>query len=65
MGRWQENNLPWYETTIINCQLCGKMIPRKMWLVTYKDEELKFCDEACEQLYFDYWLPKYGPPQPG
>jgi len=60
LGRWQKNDLPWYETNILTCDLCGKMIPHQIWLVEFEEKELKFCNEECENLYFNYWLPKHG-----
>ena len=59
-GRWEVLDLPWYETNITNCSLCGKMIPHRMWIVKVDDEEKKFCNSDCEQLYFEYWLPTHA-----
>lgn len=59
-GRWEVLELPWYETNITNCSLCGKMIPHRMWIVEVDDEERKFCNSDCEQLYLEYWLPTHA-----
>jgi hypothetical protein len=29
-------------------------------MVEFNGRELPFCNEACEAIYRDYWLPKYG-----
>jgi hypothetical protein len=61
LGRWQEMNLPWYETNILNCSLCGKMIPHRIWVVEMDGGEKKeFCSPECEQLYKEYWLPTHA-----
>lgn len=60
-GEWRERSSVLYETEIITCSLCGKMIPTRYWAVTQADgTERIFCDKACERLYHEYWLPKYG-----
>jgi len=59
-GRWEILDMRWYETNITNCSLCGKMIPRQVWIVEVDGEEKKFCNSDCEQLYFEYWLPTHA-----
>ena len=48
------------ETGAIRCDLCGKSIARKAWVVERDEGEKLFCEPDCERLYDDYWLPKYG-----
>jgi hypothetical protein len=60
LGRWKETNLPWYETNILNCSLCGRMIPHRIWVVEMEGEEKEFCSPECEELYGEYWLPTHG-----
>jgi hypothetical protein len=60
VGAWSEAEVPWYETRIVNCVFCGKMIPRRVWLATHGGRELAFCGPACEERYVRYWLPRYG-----
>lgn len=60
MGRWVEIERPWHDTTLTNCALCGRLVPRRVWMIEIGEKELPFCDEACEALYRSYWLPKYG-----
>ena len=33
---------------------------KRLWRVEYGGKSLKFCDDRCEQIWFDYWLPRYG-----
>ena len=60
MGRWEKRNVSWWETNVINCSLCGQMIPRDIWVVDEGGERRLFCSPECERLYREYWLPKYG-----
>jgi hypothetical protein len=60
-GMWRQRSTAIYDTEIITCTLCGKMIPMRYWVVEQADgSEKTFCDPDCEQLYREYWLPKYG-----
>ena len=60
-GEWRKRSSALYQTEIITCTLCGKMIPARYWSVTEDDgKEYIFCDQACERLYREYWLPRYG-----
>ncbi len=39
-------DLAWYDTRILNCSYCGKMIAKHYWADDdYPDQ--KFCEEAC------------------
>jgi ribosomal protein L24E len=60
MGRWEKPHLAWHETTMLNCALCGKIIPGKIWVTEVEGETRYFCTPDCERLYHEYWLPKYG-----
>ena len=61
-GSWQTIAVPWYETRIIHCQLCGRMIARRMWVPEGGADGQRpvFCKPACASLYREYWLPRYG-----
>lgn len=61
MGRWVEIQRLWHDTAVTNCALCGRLVPRHIWLVEFNGQDLPFCNEECEGIYRDYWLPKYGP----
>ena len=45
-GRYLNLDLPWYETRILNCSFCGKMIAVKYWREDLFPED-KFCEPAC------------------
>jgi hypothetical protein len=59
-GRWEPHHVEWWETNVINCSLCGQMIPRDLWVVEEGGDRRVFCGPDCEDLYRTYWLPKYG-----
>jgi hypothetical protein len=61
MSHWERREHAWWETNVVNCSLCGQMIPRDIWL---SDAGLEFCSAECEQLYRRYWEPTYGPRRP-
>lgn len=56
MGKWEETNTSWYQLQLVYCDLCGKVIPRRLWVVDVDGEQKRFCDEHCEELYRGYWL---------
>jgi hypothetical protein len=57
---WVEISRRWHDTSVTNCRLCGRLIPRRIWVVQIAGREVGFCDTECERLYRTYWLPKYG-----
>jgi hypothetical protein len=60
VGEWVEIKRTWHDTALTNCTLCGRLVPRMVWMVAFDGRRLPFCNEACEELYRTYWLPKYG-----
>lgn len=60
-GHWRELNWPWWDTHVVNCRMCGQMIPRDVWVSA---DELEFCTPECDSLYRSYWLPRYGDKAP-
>jgi endogenous inhibitor of DNA gyrase (YacG/DUF329 family) len=60
VGRWKELNTPWYETSTVNCALCGQFIPRRAWSARVAGQPRLFCSRSCEQIYREYWLPRHG-----
>ncbi len=60
MSRWETITQQIFDTYSYMCNLCGRRLSRQVWKVDYRGEELDFCNEDCERLWFDYWLPKYG-----
>ncbi len=59
-GTWVEIERTWHDTAVTNCALCGRLVPRRIWMVEIDGQPLPFCNEECEGLYRSYWLPKYG-----
>ncbi len=64
MGRWVVTPRAWYDVSVLNCSLCGKMLPGKLWSVQIAGQEHIFCDAACEAIYREYWYPRYGADAP-
>ena len=60
MGEWVDTPRAWYDISVLNCSLCGKMLPGKTWSVDIAGQARIFCDPDCEDAYRDYWLPRYG-----
>ncbi|MHB1006051.1 MAG: hypothetical protein ACYC3S_10470 [Chloroflexota bacterium] len=60
MGRWKANTQTWYETNVLNCSLCGQMIPSRIWVAEVDGKERMFCGPGCEDQYHSYWEPRYG-----
>jgi ribosomal protein L24E len=60
MGRWSEIERTWHDTEVTHCALCGRLVPRRVWIVEIDGQTLPFCNEECEGLYRSYWIPKYG-----
>ncbi|MDP6348980.1 MAG: hypothetical protein QF719_09525 [Chloroflexota bacterium] len=56
-GHWRQLNWPWWHTGVVNCRMCGQMIPRDVWVA---EDGLEFCSPECDGLYRSYWLPRYG-----
>ena len=61
---WKELERRWHETGVQNCMLCGRLIPRRVWVVEIDGAEVAFCSVDCEGLYRSYWLPRYGSGSP-
>jgi hypothetical protein len=45
-GHDVELSTPWYETRILNCSFCGKMIAARYWCDDAFPDD-KFCELAC------------------
>ncbi len=45
-GSFKPIKLPWYETKILNCTFCGKMIAGKYW-ADRRFPAYKFCEREC------------------
>ncbi len=60
MGYWEDLELAWWDTNVVNCSFCGQMIPKRRWVSEINGQAQSFCSLDCEQLYVNYWLPKHG-----
>lgn len=59
-GRWLEPTRSWNDTSVIHCEVCGRLIPRRMWMFEGGAGELQACSPECEDLYDSYLKPTYG-----
>jgi hypothetical protein len=58
--RWVELEHRWYETNTVQCDVCGRMLPRRAWTFDGGAGELASCGPECEELYASYVRPTYG-----
>jgi hypothetical protein len=48
-AHYVELSTPWYETRILNCSFCGKMIAARYWCdAAFADD--KFCEPDCAEV---------------
>jgi hypothetical protein len=59
-GYWVDPARSWNDTTVRNCQVCGRLIPRRSWVFEGGKGEVTACSPDCEDLYEDYLKPTYG-----
>ena len=57
---WVDISRTWHDTGVTNCTLCGRLIPRRLWVADVGGSSVGFCGADCERLYREYWLPKHG-----
>ena len=62
MAGWVEvdNETRWYDQSMIHCELCGRMIAKRLFRSEIEGKPRTFCGEGCAQLYQDYWLAESG-----
>ena len=60
MGYWEDLELVWWDTNVVNCSFCGQMIPKRRWVSEVDGQVRSFCSLDCEELYVSYWVPKHG-----
>ena len=60
-GRWVEFERSGRTRRVVNCAVCGRLIPRRAWVFDGGHGEIQACSESCEELYFSYVEPTYGP----
>ena len=54
-GRWHTLEGDWWETGVVNCQLCGQVIPRDVWKA---EDGGTFCSTSCDGLFHGYFKPR-------
>jgi hypothetical protein len=57
---WVELERSWHDTEVVNCRVCGRLIPRRAWVFDGGGGEIRSCGPDCEELYETYWKPTYG-----
>ncbi len=50
-GHWEALEGDWWDPGIINCEMCGQMIPRDVWVAA---DGLRVCSHQCDRLYRSY-----------
>jgi hypothetical protein len=58
MGTWRDINAAWYKLQLVYCDLCGQIIPRRLWVAEVDGADRTFCSPSCEHLYRTYYLPE-------
>jgi hypothetical protein len=59
-GRWRELEHLWYETDTVQCEVCGRLLPRRAWVFDGGAGDLDSCGPDCQELYESYVRPTYG-----
>lgn len=49
-GRWEENTAPWYEQTMVYCDTCGMLLPKRQFVVRKSSVINRFCGPECARL---------------
>jgi hypothetical protein len=61
VGEWRTLTVDWGRpNAAVACRLCGRPLFGRAWSAEGEGEDADFCDPACEQLFVEYWLPRYG-----
>jgi hypothetical protein len=60
-GRWVELPRHLYATDVsCSCDFCGKRACRRYLGLEEQGRSFRFCNEECVELWYEYWLPRYG-----
>jgi N-methylhydantoinase B/oxoprolinase/acetone carboxylase alpha subunit len=57
-GRWEEVRAQWHQTELIYCDVCGLILPKRMWVIDSQSGRGVFCGPDCSQLLQDYLEPR-------
>jgi hypothetical protein len=58
-GRYQDRAVVWHDIGVENCEVCGRLILRRVWL--FEDPRrgpMRACGPDCESLWFRYLEPR-------
>lgn len=61
-GAWEEVVPDALRPAQAHCELCGRLLVRRRWVVSGPEGERRFCEPDCADLHEHYWLPRYGRP---
>jgi hypothetical protein len=50
-GEWRDHVIDWRRDGGVHCELCGRLLPRRAWVVDVNGESRRFCEPECEALY--------------
>ncbi len=54
-GAWEDKAQPWHEIHVLNCQVCGRLIPQRTWRFIDPDfGTILACTPPCETLWYHY-----------
>jgi len=62
VAEWETLGVDWIRPVQSACRLCGRPLFGRHWRAEAEGETATFCDPDCEQLFHEYWLPRYGAP---
>ena len=53
-GKWRKRSMEPYDTELVTCDTCGKVIPTSYWEVPLEDALIRLCSDECERLQNRY-----------
>jgi hypothetical protein len=59
-GHWEETHAQWHEMGMTYCDVCGLILPKKLWIAEVDGTRRVFCGPGCERLYHEYVAPGKG-----
>ncbi|HZQ81016.1 MAG TPA: hypothetical protein VFB25_03455 [Gaiellaceae bacterium] len=58
-GEWRERSQVWHDVRVANCDVCGRLLLRRVWRFADPDfGELDSCEPECERLWVRYVRPR-------
>ena len=59
-GRWEPIERTWHDELYVHCDVCGALIPARMWRFEDGERTVTSCEPACQELYESYVKPVHG-----